>query len=89
MSAAETITDHAKIKKWAEDRGGRPSKVKTADAHDGSGLLRFDFQDPDENLEEISWDEFFKIFDDNKLAFLEQEETKDGSKSRFCKFVNR
>ena len=89
MSAAETITDHDQIKKWAESRGGRPSKVQTKDAHDGSGILRFDFQEKDDNLEEISWEEFFQIFDDNKLAFLEQDKTASGATSRFFKFVKR
>ncbi|MBV9349705.1 MAG: hypothetical protein JO026_03060, partial [Patescibacteria group bacterium] len=36
---------------------------------------------------EISWDEFFRIFDDRGLLFLYQEETANGEQSRFCKFV--
>lgn len=87
MASAEKITDHDKIRKWAESRGGRPSKVKNVKGE--GGILRFDFQEKDESLEEISWDEFFKIFDDNKLALLEQEETSSGKESRFFKFVNR
>lgn len=35
------------------------------------------------------WDEFFKIFDDNELAFLYQDKTKEGEVSRFSKFVER
>ena len=87
MSAAEKITDHEKIQAWAEARGGRPAKVK--DTKGPGGILRFDFQEPDEKLQEIGWDEFFKIFEDNKLALLEQEETKSGATSRFFKFVER
>jgi len=34
-------------------------------------------------------EEFFKIFDENKLAFLYQDKTADGETSRFCKFVER
>jgi hypothetical protein len=30
-----------------------------------------------------------KIFDENKLAFLYQDKTKDGDTSRFSKFVER
>jgi hypothetical protein len=55
----------------------------------GGGVLRFDFGDKDEALEEIGWDEFFEIFEESGLALLEQEETKSGEKSRFSKFVNR
>ena len=89
MSAAEKITDHKKIQAWAEARGGKPAKVSDTAGKGGDGVLRFDFGRDDEGLEVIEWDEFFKIFDDSKLALLEQEETKDGDKSRFSKFVAR
>src|SRR5690606_8100911 len=54
VAQAKTTTDHDEIRKWAEERGGRPSVVRT----DGEGgILRIDFQEPDENLEEISWED--------------------------------
>ena len=87
MASAEKITDHKKIKAWAEARGGRPSKGKAGGGE--GGILRFDFQDPDDKLEEISWDEFFKIFEERKLALLEQEKTAAGKESRFFRFVER
>lgn len=90
MSASDTTTDHDVIRKWIEDRGGRPSVVKaTEDKGKGGGLLRIDFRDKDDALDEIDWDEFFKIFDDNELAFLYQDKTKEGKVSRFSKFVER
>ena len=52
------------------------------------GILRIDFGEPDEDLELIDWDEFFRIFDENKLSFLHQEKTQDGATSRFNKFVS-
>lgn len=86
MSEANTTTDHDEIKAWIEARDGRPAKVDT----DGpGGILRIDFGEPDERLEEIDWDEFFEIFDDNELAFLHQDKTADGKESRFNKFVKR
>lgn len=88
MSSATTTTDHDAIRKWIEDRGGRPSKVE-ATGGENNGLLRIDFREPDEGLEQIDWDEFFKIFDENDLAFLHQDETSDGQTSRFHKFVER
>ncbi|TWB53413.1 hypothetical protein FBZ98_104340 [Rhizobium sp. ERR 922] len=87
MSASETTTDHETIRKWVEARDGRPSRVKSAGGN--GGLLRIDFGEPEQNFEEIGWDEFFRIFDANKLAFLHQEETEDGRESRFNKFINR
>lgn len=86
---ATKITDHGEIRKWAEERGGRPACVKAAGGKRGSCVLRFDFAEPDPSLEEIGWDEFFRIFDDNGLALLEQDRTASGKISRFSKFVNR
>lgn len=88
MSSAETTTDHDAIRRWIEERKGRPSRV-AATAEGGDGLLRVDFGDRDDALEEISWDEFFRIFEENGLAFLHQDETRDGKPSRFVRFVKR
>lgn len=86
MSSSHKTTDHDEIRKWAEARDGHPAKVDTGGK---GGILRIDFGEPEDNLTLIEWDEFFKIFDENKLDFLYQEETSDGGKSRFNKFVNR
>lgn len=85
---ALTTTDHDAIRAWAEKRGGRPSRVAATDDDSGGGILRLDFGAPEDRLEEIGWDEFFRIFEDRRLAFLYQEET-DGRISRFNKFVDR
>ncbi len=87
MSQATTTTDHDEIRRWAEERGGRPSVVRTGQGP--GGILRFDFGEQEESLEEISWDEFFETFDESNLAFLYQEQTSDGEESRFNKFVSR
>ena len=89
MSTSETTTDHDTIRKWIEDRGGVPTVVKGTEDDEGEGILRIDFAERDKKLEEISWDEFFDTFEDRGLAFLYQDETKDGKESRFFKFVNR
>jgi len=89
MSQANTTTDHKKIRKWVEERGGRPTRVKGTEGKDGSGILRFDFAEPDEKLEEISWEEFFQTFEDRELALLYQDKTADDQTSRFFKFVHR
>ena len=89
MSEAKTTTDHDEIRKWIEARKGRPTVVHGTEGKDGDGILRVDFQEPDDKLDGIGWDEFFKTFDDRKLAFLHQDKTKDGKESRFNKFVSR
>jgi hypothetical protein len=85
MASATTTTDHDRIRDWAEARGGHPAMVKTGGE---GGILRIDFGEPEETLEEVTWDEFFEVFDERNLAFL-YEEKADGGKSRFNKFVSR
>jgi hypothetical protein len=89
MSEAATTTDHDAIRSWAEDRQARPARVKATGGKDDPGVLRFDFGEPEESLEPISWDEFFEKFEDNQLALLHQDRTKDGQLSRFFKLVRR
>jgi len=86
---SKRTTDHGKIRRWSEMRGGKPATVAgTASGDDEAGILRIAFTD-DEDLEIIEWDEFFDRFEDAELAFLYQEETSDGEPSRFFKFVAR
>jgi catechol 2,3-dioxygenase-like lactoylglutathione lyase family enzyme len=84
---AKTTRDHDTIRRWVEERGGRPATVRGTARGAEPGLLRIDFQEPDENLEPLEWDEFFEKFDEAGLTFLYQEETADGGLSRFNKFV--
>lgn len=86
MTAATTTTDHDTIRQWAEARDGHPARVEGTGA---GGVLRIDFGAPEERLEEISWDEFFRVFEENRLALLYQDRLEDGSTSRFNKLVDR
>lgn len=87
---AKTTTDHEEIRRWVEERDGHPAMVKGTEKG-GSALLRIDFPgfSGDDRLSEITWDEFFRIFDENNLAFLYQEKTEDGGLSRFSKLIDR
>ena len=87
MSDANTTTDHKVIQQWAEQRGGRPSIVRTK--RKSGGILRLDFGPKEDKLDEVTWDEFFKIFDESELAFLHQDKTHDGKESRFSRFVHK
>jgi hypothetical protein len=91
MGQAIATTDHETIRRWAESRKGRPAVVKSThgQTRGRSGLLRIDFEPPEQSLDEVSWDDFFETFDQNNLAFLYQERTASGRKSRFNKFVSR
>lgn len=85
MSTSNTTQDHDTIREWAESRDGHPAMVETKGE---GGILRIDFGEPEENLKQISWEEFFEIFDENGLSFLYQDKTAGGETSRFNKFVS-
>lgn len=89
MPAALTTTDHDTIRRWTEERGGRPARVAGTVDEGGGGLLRIEFDPSRERLEEIDWKTFFDAFEKNRLAFLYQEETDEGEPSRFFKLVDR
>lgn len=85
-----TTTDHDVIRKWAEKRGGRPAEVEATGKNDDPGILRIDFPDRgDDDLKEISWDDFFRKFEEKNLALVYQETLKDGNTSRFSKLIFR
>jgi hypothetical protein len=87
----KVTTDHETIRKWIEARGGKPASVKATGDKDDPGLLRIDFPGygSSDSLEQISWDDFFTKFDEKRLAFMYQDEMKNGKESRFFKFVSR
>jgi hypothetical protein len=95
MATAQKTVDHDAIRTWVEERGGRPARVAATapgkpEAKAGSaGILRIDFGEPDESLEEISWSEFFDTFEKHKLALLFEDDDSGRQKSRFSKFVAR
>jgi hypothetical protein len=89
---SKTTTDHDEIRRWAEERGGKPATVEdTAKSGEKAGLLRIDFPTGAGSppLEPISWDDFFEKFDEAELAMVYQDETAEGETSYFCKFVSR
>jgi hypothetical protein len=55
------------------------------------GMIRLDFPGYSgaQSLEPISWEEWFRKFDESKLALLYQESTARGQKSNFNKLIGR
>jgi hypothetical protein len=84
---AQVTTDHNTIRKWAEKKGGKPAAVKRTHKGGDVGIIRIMFPDRPQSehdaLEEISWDEFFRQFEESKLALLYEED------SLFSKIVGR
>jgi hypothetical protein len=69
-----TTSDHNEIRKWAESRGGKPMIIDHPIARADKLGIRIEF--PGETHEVLmsetrpaSWDEFFKIFEDQGLLF--------------------
>jgi hypothetical protein len=88
---SKTTTEHDEIRRWVEERGGRPAKVRGTERGDDAGVLRIDFPGGagEEELEPISWEEWFEQFERRDLAFLYQEEKASGEGSTFFKLVRR
>jgi len=87
MARAKATTDHETIRRWVEERGGYPARVKGTGSGGSPGVLRIDYPgfSGEQSLEQIPWDDFFDAFETNELAFLYQDE----SDSRFSKLVSR
>lgn len=86
------LIDHDEIRRWAEQRGAVPARVKGTGGPDDVGILRLHFPEysqDDEKLEEISWDEFFEEFDKKRLALLVEDRMPDGRRSNFNKIISR
>lgn len=88
--SAKATIDHDEIRRWVEERGGHPARVRRRTRGD-AGILRVDFPgfSGARTLEPIEWEEFFETFDRSALAFLHQDQTADGKVSRFSKLVSR
>jgi hypothetical protein len=83
-------TNHDVIRRWAEERGAVPATVEGTE-HDGHlGVLTFDFPGGTSGgrLRHVSWDEWFKTFDERRLNFIYQEQRADGRQSSFFRIEN-
>jgi hypothetical protein len=74
-----------------EERGGTPACVRGTGERGDIGMIRIDFPgySGEQTLQGISWDEWFRKFDERELALLVQETTASGQKSNFNKLVAR
>jgi hypothetical protein len=90
-STTKQTTDHEEIRRWVEEHGGKPAVVRDTGDGGGDGVLRIDFPGGagEDRLEHVSWDEWFREFDRNGLAFLYQDQKASGEDSTFFKLVKR
>jgi hypothetical protein len=79
MSTSKKTTDHTEIRSWAESRGAEPALVKETNSHYDMGVLRINVPGSKAHgrVEPLSWDSFFKRFDEDGLAFMYAPEAHD------------
>lgn len=91
IAKLRTLVDHEEIRRWARERGATPSLGRRTHEDDSIGVIGLDFPGsrvPD-SLEEISWDEWFRNFDENDLALIVEGEMANGQSSNFHKLAAR
>ena len=90
-SETTTTTDHDEIRRWVEEHDGTPASVRGTERSDEAGVLRIDFPGGagTDELEHISWEEWFEKFEAENLAFLYRERKASGEDSTFFKLVSR
>jgi hypothetical protein len=87
-SEPDATISHDKIQHWTTSRGGKPAVLKDIDG-EPTDHLHINFLGFAEDDVQVSWEEFFAIFDQNNLEFIYLEQTKDGRESRFSRFIKR
>lgn len=90
-SESHTTTDHDEIRTWVDEHDGKPARVRGTGSGDSAGVLRIDFPGGagQDDLEHISWDDWFETFEESGLALLYQEHKASGEDSTFNKLVQR
>ena len=74
MADNRTTTDHEEIRRWVEERGGRPALAPGFQDQPLGLRIEFPEDREDGELLLISWDEFFAKFDEANLVFLYRDE---------------
>lgn len=86
----QRITDHDEVRRWAEERGGVPAALKNTLAGDKAGVLYIDFPTYEKrNVDEMTWEEFFKIFDRQNLALVHDATPPGGDSMPGWQLVDR
>lgn len=79
--------DHGAVRRWAEERGGRPA---VAPLPDGDALeIDFSTYKGEPGSRAISWDEFFARFEAEALALDYDTGQSPAGPSRFYRLVPR
>jgi hypothetical protein len=91
MKDTVSTIDHNEIKSWTEERKGAPASLKEPSEEASNLILRILFNG-DKNVnqaKEISWEQFFKLFEQHQLALVYKHENFGGKLSNSHRFVFR
>ena len=77
--------DHAEIRRWVDERGGLPAVaiVKNYDVP----FIDFGLDVP--LTRRVQWDEWLRLFEEQRYAFVCKETRVDGRASQYCQLMPR
>lgn len=101
MAETITLTDHQAIRDWAAARAGFPAIVDVSPEAGTQPMLRIVFgqeayEDDDRperppnsgGYDLVEWDEWFRLFDEEKLAMIIEEDV-PGKREQFHRIVRQ
>lgn len=80
--AVRQATDPTLARTVIEERDGYPAHLSQSEGEGDRGLLRVGFRDRDEDLEEISWEQFSDEFTEKNLAAVYRTDEGDVDDNR-------
>lgn len=92
-----STVNHTKIKQWAESLNGKPQIIDDPQAKQDTPGLRINFPDKSNDLylsaskhgRDTTWEDFFKIFEQEQLAFLYEAKPSKEDLSDAFQFIKR
>lgn len=89
-SPSKLTVNHDIIRKWIEQRGGKPYMLAGEEGFFARKLkIVFPEKEPGESYSPISWKNFFTYFEKYNLALLFKTKSRSGEESQFYKFIHR
>lgn len=78
-------TNHDVIKRWAQARQAKPATIRNTDRDNRPGVLRLEFPgfQSSPNMVGVTWNQWFRTFDERQLNFVYQERLRNGQPSNF------
>ncbi len=84
-------TDREEIRQWAKAHNGRPAVIRRPTRGGGVGIVDIDLAGVgnDEDVQPISWEDFFDYIEAHHLAFAYEKESRPGEQHWYHELVKR